>query len=178
MLILILFSVSCTNQNKPLNTSNNDIIEITPQIEQESKEAIMHSYISKFLTEGYCKHYVINSIESKILEQNAENNKIEAIINTKMTACNPLKNPDTVPYIKAVKEKAFKETNADKKHMLQQEYMTLYSEYLKPFDNNFSFKLIAELLDDKIKESSIELLIQTEGNEVVKYVPAEEILPQ
>lgn len=178
ILFLSVLFVSCMNQKVQTTAININSQETPPPVEIISKEVIIKEYISDFLTKGYRDHYVINSIESDIIKQSEENNKIEAIVCTNMNNCNPIINPDTVPYIMAAKEKAFKETNPDKKHTLQQEYLTLYGEYLKPFENNFTFKLIAQLKNESIDEASIQLFIETDQNQGVKYEPAEDILPK
>jgi hypothetical protein len=177
LLVLAMLFVSCTNQNEQIVTINKSIEKATPITEQVTNETIMKNYISNFLATGYSKYYIINSIESDILSQGIENDKFEAIIHTNMNCNNPLKNPDSIPYIQEVKEKAYKESDPEKKHILQQEYMILYSEYLKCFDSNYAFKLTAEMKDNKINEETIQLFIEIDADNGVKYEPAEEILP-
>jgi hypothetical protein len=176
--MLMLFSAGCTREPQPLTASSSNSEQIAPTIKIITKEEVIKEYISEFLTTGYSEYYGINSIESEIIKQTIENNHVEAVICTNMNLCNPVKNPDTVPYILAAKEKAFKENNLDKKHQLQIEYMTLYSEYLKPFESNFTFKLTAELQEDEIDKASIQLFIETDANQGVKYEPAEDLLPK
>jgi hypothetical protein len=178
LIILIVFSVGCTRQPEQITTINNTIEEATPTKVLDLKEVVMKEYISEFLTKGYSYYYGINSIESNVIMQHYENNKIEAMVYTNMNNCNPVKDPDTVPYIMAAKEKAFKERDSDKKHKLQKEYLRLYSEYLKPFESNFTFKLTAELENNEINEASIQLFIETAAAQGVKYEPAESILPK
>jgi hypothetical protein len=177
LLILVTLFSGCTNQNKQIAVSNEIIDKIVPPTEQITNEIIIENHISDFLTKGYSKYYLINNIESKITKLTAENDKLEAIIYTKMNTNNPLKNPDTLPHIQAAKEKAYKESNPDKKHILMQEYITLYSEYLRSSDSNFIFKLAAELNSDKINEDTILLFIEVDADNGVRYEPAERILP-
>ncbi|HYE11973.1 MAG TPA: hypothetical protein VEF53_17530 [Patescibacteria group bacterium] len=178
LLVLAMLLISCTSQNKQIVTINKSIEKATPLTEQVTNETIIENYISSFLTKGYSKYYIINCVECEILSQEVENGKLEAVIHTNMDTNNPLKNPDTVPYIQEAKEKAYKENDPEMKHILQQQYMTLYSEYLKPTESNFAFKLTAELKDGKINEDTIQLFIETDVANGVKYIPAEEILPK
>ncbi|OGO79243.1 MAG: hypothetical protein A2Y23_01305 [Clostridiales bacterium GWB2_37_7] len=178
ILVLVVYSVSCTAQYKELNTSNyNNKVVAAPE-ESISNEVIMRNYISDFLTKGYSEHYVVNSIESQFIKQKEASDELEAIIYTEMVICNPSKDPDTVAYIKDIKDKAYQETNIDKKHRLHQEYLTLYSEYLMPTSNNFPFMLTAKLRNGKIEVESIQLFIEIDAENGVRYEPAEGILPK
>lgn len=187
ILVLMVLSVSCTAQNSQLtfdnkdrqiNTNNGNSEDALNTVDPTSDEIIMKAYISDFLKKGYDKYYIINSIECNIINKTSDNNKIEAIIHVNMNANNLAKNPDTIPYIKSVKDKASEETSPDIRLKLQKEYLTLYSEYLKPFENNFTFKFISDMKDDKINEEAIQLFIETDDNQGIKYKPAEEFLPK
>lgn len=72
-----------------------------------------------------------------------------------------------------------KETNSERKKVLQNEYETLKNEYGKPSDSNYTFKFIANLIENRVDEKSIQLYLEqdAENNKVI-YIPAEEILPK
>ncbi|MBA1335103.1 MAG: hypothetical protein HPY66_0725 [Firmicutes bacterium] len=142
-------------------------------------EDVMEKYISDFLKNGYSRYYIINSIASEFRSIKTDEGKLEAIVFTTMNSNVPPKDPDTVPYIIEAKEKAQKETDPEKKKILQNEYETLKNKYGKPNDSNFVFMLTANLIDGKIDEKSIKLFLEqdTENNKVM-YIPAEEILPK
>ncbi len=160
--------------------SQKQITKSAPIISSDANEEIMRKYISDFLQKGYSKYYIINSINCDFRSKIINAGKLEAIVYTTMNSNVPPKDPDTVPYLIGLKEKAQKETNPERKKILQQEYETLRSEYGKPNDGNFIFKLTANMADNKIDEKSIKLYFDATAaaNSEPIYVPAEDILPK
>lgn len=180
---IILLLVGCTNLNEQKGAIKSSTTEeITSSTNLLINGDIMKKYITDFLTTGYSKYYTINSIKYEIRKYKVKDTKAEAIIFTTMNSNIPAKadmNPDTVPYIKEAKEKAQKETDPARKKILQNEYETMANEYGKPSDSNYTFKLTADLIDNKIDEKSIKLFLEEDGpNNSVIYTPAEEVLPQ
>ena len=152
---------------------------ITSKEELETNEQIMKDYISVFFRDGYAGYYNINNIQFEFVESKANDADMEAIILTIMNASDASKtDPESVPYIKDAKERAQKETNSERKTVLQKEYETLLQEYGKPFDSSFFLKLTAKLQDGKIHKESIKLFLEQESGNGVLYIPAEEILPK
>ncbi len=145
-----------------------------------TNEDIMKMYITDFLTKGYSKHYVINSIKCEFRETKVKDAKLEAIIFTTMNyyLISYKQDPDTVPYIRQAKEKAQKETNPKTKQILQKEYETMAKEHTMPFDSNYVFKLTGNLVNGKIDVKTVRLFLEGDGPNGLVYTPAEKILPR
>lgn len=143
----------------------------------DSNDNTIKKYITEFLTKGYSKYYIINSIDIRIDEIKVNNSDLEAYILTTMNSNVLPKDPETVPYIQEAKLKAQRETNPERKKVLHHEYETLAKEYGKPNDANFFFKLTAKQINNRIAENTIALFHEQESSEGLIYVPADEILP-
>lgn len=178
-MLCITLAAGCTKPAQPVNTDDtSNRPETNPVAQTISDEAVMKRYIADFLTKGFSKYYTIDSIESQLIKQETKDNKLEAIFFTKMMNRNTAKHPDTVPYIKEAKEKAAREKDPERKLALQRQYLILYTEYLKPSESNFEFKITAELKDGKVDPSTLNIFTAIDGNQIVTYEPAEKLLPK
>jgi|GEM_PF-2568307 len=153
------------------------------QLEDDSSvnQGIITSYISNFLTQGYAKYSAIQRINHRFVSQEIKRGQLEAVVMTTMRSRpkNPASDPDTVPYIKEAKEKAQKESDPERKKMLQEQYETMKKEYGRAEDSNYTFKFTADVVQDKIDENSIKLyIVQDAAPNHTVYMPAEDILPR
>lgn len=94
-------------------------------------------YLQQKTQETFTPYYeVLDSEISNYEESTLEDGTVEAIFIYTVTTKNYDKDPDTVGYIKAAKEKN------------DPHYQTLYDEYLQPKEGNFTFKAIINNKDE------------------------------
>lgn len=94
-------------------------------------------YLQQKTQETFTPYYeVLDSEISNYEESMLEDGTVEAIFIYTVTTKNYDKDPDTVGYIKAAKEKN------------DPHYQTLYDEYLQPKEGNFTFKAIINNNDE------------------------------
>lgn len=94
-------------------------------------------YLQQKTQETFTPYYeVLGSEISNYEESTLEDGTVEAIFIYTVTTKNYDKDPDTVGYIKAAKEKN------------DPHYQTLYDEYLQPKEGNFTFKAIINNKDE------------------------------
>jgi len=172
-----LFLVGCASQSQNQKTADNSAAKEGANPVYAANEDVIKNYIADFLTKGYSKYYIINSMKFEFRQNKVQGSTIEAIVFTSMNFNVPPKDPETVPFIKEAKEKAQNETNPERKKIRQKEYQTYVSEYGKPQDINFVFKFTANLVNGKIKEESIQLFAEQDAENGVTYTPADDILP-
>lgn len=174
---MLLTLTACMNQNKQKHIDTNNIKEVKKTINVKSNEEIIQEHITSFFKGGYSSQYNISNVKYQITKSIITDEKIEATIFVTMEYSVPHKDPDTVPYIAELKQDAQKETNPERKKMLQEQYETLANEYGKVQESHFIFKLTANLIDDKIDKKSIKLFVEQEGEKGAIYLDAEKILP-
>lgn len=175
LFMVMLSAAACTKQDTIRNVPPQPVASTS---EPATNEQIAKQHIMSFLTNGYSKYYRILGFESEVWKETAADGKYELLVLITMKNANSYKDPNTVPYIKEMREKALRETDPQKKLKLQKEYDDIVQQYNKPVDTNFVFKVTADMISDKIDEKTIQLLIEQDGPGGVIYVPAEEILPR
>ncbi|WP_370642592.1 hypothetical protein [Brevibacillus sp. DP1.3A] len=110
-----------TEQKQPVDSSTS-YIQIASYMEEESKKAFSPYY--EFV------EFTVSDYEEKTVD-----GKVEATFGYQVKYKNFEKDPDTVDYIKAAKEKN------------DPNYQQLYDEYLQPKDMNFHLKAVVEDAD-------------------------------
>lgn len=183
---VFLFLTSCQSQNESGNIIDEDVMKEvdntldveTNELDIEASQQFIERYITDFLTQGYSKYYVIEKIEFDFWEIGIQDEKLEALVLTSMYH-SPLskKDPDSIPYIKSAKDKMLKETDSDKKKILQNEYEALVDDFIKPTMGNYVFKFTSDIKNGKIDEKSINFLLEQDAENGVEYIPAERVLP-
>lgn len=179
---LLIYLTGCTKQVVKTSSINSDpiYVEGISKITQTQKK-VMFDYIAEYLRNAYSKHYIVNSVECRIVRGNISNGKIIALIYANINSNLPYKNSDNVSYIREVKKLAQSETDLKRKKELEKKYELLVKDYSKPKDTNNSYKFTAKLKNNKIDVSSIKLYVEIDGynddeTPYYNYIPADEVV--
>lgn len=118
------------------DTSKDNSLNQSEEISIASYDKIL-KYLQQKSQETFKPYYeVLGSEISNYEESTIEDGTVEALFIYTVTTKNYDKDPDTVGYIKAAKEKN------------DPHYQTLYDEYLQPKEGNFTFKAIINNKDE------------------------------
>lgn len=148
-LVFVLSLSACSVKEKALDKDSVEVTEAdVKQDNDQGDEAtdynkenyeLIYTALTQEATETYSPYYEILGTEIVDYVENETEDEYSAIISFKVIHKNYDKDPDTVEYIKAAKERG------------SSEYQTLYDEYLQP------------------KEMNMELMVVLKGEEMTVY---------
>ncbi|MGG1663991.1 hypothetical protein [Brevibacillus sp. NRS-1366] len=116
-------------------TNQTGTIEPTPHPEEMSRSAsynIISGYMEEECKKAFSPYYELLDFVISDYQETVVDGKVEATFGYKVIHKNFAKDPDTVGYIKAAKEKG------------DPNYQKLYDEYLQPKEMNFQLKAVIE----------------------------------